>query len=135
MKTEKSAIWASPVLIQFSIAGNIHAFLCHLPRSSMKPNKLKDIFLCLPLCKPHAFGDKSFELGFMEQPNNVFRSSPSTNNEIYINWLNIVEKKKGKKWKNQGIFDLIQLSRTVLRYNVNMLIVALYFWESSTYAF
>lgn len=55
----------------------------------------------------------------------VFRSSPTINIETYINWLDIVEKKKEQIWKNQGIYDLSQLSITGPKYNPNMLISAL----------
>lgn len=92
MKIEKSLIWASRVLIPFSIASDTQEFLGPLPISYVKTYRLKDIFLCLPLCKSYAFEYKSFELGFMEQPNRAFRYSPSTNSETYTNWLNKVEK-------------------------------------------
>lgn len=96
MKKEKIIIWASYVLISFSIVDSFHAFLGSLLRSSVKPAKLNNIFPCLPYCKPRAFKDKSFELGFMDQPHRIFRSYTSTNIEAYLNWLNIVENKKGK---------------------------------------
>lgn len=46
-----------------------------------------------------------------------------------------MEKKKWDAWKNQGIFDLIQMSRFGPGYNVTMLIVVFWFWESSTNTF
>lgn len=78
-KKEKSIIWASHLLIPLSIAGKTRAFLGPLPKSFMNPNKLKDFFPCLPYCKPCAFENESFELGYMEQPCHVFCSYPSTN--------------------------------------------------------
>lgn len=44
MDKEKTVIWASHVLIPFSLKGNIHAFLGPLPRSPMKLAKLEKIF-------------------------------------------------------------------------------------------
>lgn len=64
--TKNIVIWASQALIPFSILGSTHAFLGPLPISSVKYNKLKDFFPCLPYWKPHAFEDNYFELGFME---------------------------------------------------------------------
>jgi len=46
--------------------------------------------------------------------------------------LNKVETKRGRFWKDIGIFDLIQLSREGPRYHNEMLIVALHFWNIST---
>lgn len=106
MKKEKSIILASLVLIAFSIVHNTHAFWGLLPRSSVKPNKLKESFLYLPYCIPHAFEDKIFELGLMEQPHHVLCSYPSTNNETYLNWL--------KDWKRiKEISGKIKASSTL----------------------
>ena len=54
------------------------------------------------------------------------------NNEDYICWLDKIEGKKGQFWKDIGIFDLIQLSRQGPRYNKEILIDALHFWNIST---
>lgn len=68
--------------------------------------------------------NKSFALGFMEQTNRVFHSSPTTNSDSYLNWLHKIENKKEHTWKDQGIFELIQLSIIEPRYNPNMLIAS-----------
>lgn len=62
-KEKKNLIWASQISIPFSISDKIHAFLGPLPKSSMKPNKLKHLFPCLSYCKTRAFEDESFKLG------------------------------------------------------------------------
>lgn len=38
-------------------------------------------------------------------------------------------------WQDQGIFDLVQLSRVGPRYNPHMLLVATCFWETTTITF
>lgn len=96
MQKEKTVNWTSQVLIPFSILGNVHAILSHLPSSSVKPVKLSKTIPCFPYYKPRTFEDNFFELGFMDLPHRVFHSSPPTNNETYINWFNKMEKKKGK---------------------------------------
>lgn len=105
------------------------------PVSPTKPNKLAKKIFCYRWCKPSVFEDKPYELGFMISPLRMFRSSPTINNEAYINWSNKVEKKKEQIWESQGIYHLIQLSRTGPKYNTNMLISSLYFWEGSTNTF
>lgn len=85
MEKEKTIIQDSEVLIPFSILGNVHAFLGPFPRSSVKSDKLKKFFPCLCCCKPRA-SDTIYELSFMDSPHYVLRSSPTINNEAYINW-------------------------------------------------
>lgn len=80
MKKEKYIIWASQILIPFSIASSAHAYLCLLPKSSVKLAKLKKSFPCIPYCKPRAFEDKSLELGFMKQLHRVLFYFPYINN-------------------------------------------------------
>lgn len=94
MEKEKTGIWASQILISFCLAGTTHAFLGPLPKSSVKPNKLKGFFTSVPYCKPQTFQDTYFELGFMEQPHLIFHSSPSIHSEPYIIWINRIEKEK-----------------------------------------
>lgn len=66
----------------------------------------------------------------------VFRSTPPTKkHEDYILWLNKIELKKSEFWKERGIFELIQLSRTGPAYFQNMIVISLYFWESTTNTF
>lgn len=108
MKAEKLVIWVSQVLFPFCITSNTHEFQGPFPRSFVKPDRLKKFFPCLPSRKPRIFEDKSFELGFIEQPNHIFCSSPSTNSESYINWINIVDKKKERPGKSRHLWlDLV----------------------------
>lgn len=100
-------------------------------RSFKKPDELKKLFPCYYRCKPQTFQDKYYELGFMSSPHRVFRSYYSTKHEVYIIWLDKVEKKKS--WKDQRIFDLIQLSRFGPKYNANMIIPTLFFCEGSRF--
>lgn len=66
----------------------------------------------------------------------VFRPTPPTRkHEDYILWLNKVEAKMSEIWKERGIFDLIQLSRTNSAYCQNMLVVSLYIWENTINTF
>lgn len=124
-------IWVSQVLTPFSISGFAHVFLGPLPGASKKPDELNKLFPCYYRCKPQTFQDKYYELGFMSSPHRVFRSYSSTKNEVYISWLDKVEKKKS--WKDQRIFDLIQLSRFFPKYNANMIISTLFFYEGSRF--
>ena len=85
MDKEKSIIRVSHVLIPFSIFGKFHAFFGPFPILDAKPDKLKKIFPCLCRCKPHAFEDTTYELGFMSSPLRAFHFTPIINNEAYIN--------------------------------------------------
>lgn len=62
----------------------------------------------------------------------VFRSCPLFKDpKDYLAWLAKVEKKKSQVWKNMGIFDMIQLSKVGHGYSQAMLIVSLYFWDTT----
>lgn len=104
-----------------------------LPNLIKKPQILEHFVPSFPSCEPLVFRYEPFGLIFMR--NHVFQSSPSTNNPSYIKWLDMVQQKKEKLLKYQGIFDLIQLSRVGPRYNPHLLVVAIYFWESTTNTF
>lgn len=97
-----------------------------------KPSQLNKFFSCYHRCKPRAFEEKSYELWFMSSPQRVFHFSPF---KAYIHWLDKVEKKKEQFWKDRGIYDLIQLSKVGPKYNTNMLIPTLFFWEDSINTF
>lgn len=63
----------------------------------------------------------------------ILRSSPSVNDTlIYLKWLEKVETQKSHICRKLGIFNLIQLSKTMLEYDENLILAAMYFWESST---
>lgn len=91
IEKEKAIILASHVLIFFPISGKVHVFLGPFPRFFAKPGKK---YPCHHHCKPRAFKDTTYKLGFMISPLCLFRSSPTINNEAYINWLDMVDNKK-----------------------------------------
>lgn len=70
-----------------------------------------------------------FNLEYMTVSLCVFRSAPTKKYEDYIPWMNKIESRMSETKKARGIFDLIQLSRTVLSYCQNMLVVSMYFLE------
>lgn len=135
MEEEKAIIWVSQILIPLFISDKVHAFLGLFHRSSKKPEQLKKLFPSYHRCKSRALEDKIFELGFMSSLQHVFHSSTTIKNEAYINWLDKAEKKNEQFWKDQGIYDLIHLSRVGPKYNSNMLISTILFWEGSTNTF
>lgn len=67
----------------------------------------------------------------MNSPRRAFHDFPSQKNKAYIEWLNKVKKKKGYFWRDQEIYDLIQLSRISLTFNPNMLIAFFLLWKGS----
>lgn len=131
MEEEKTMIWVSQVLTPFSISGFVHVFLGPLHGASEKPDELKKFFPCYYRWKPQTFKDKYYELGLMSAPTVFFAHLLLLKIEVYISWLDKVEKKKG--WKDQMIFDLIQLSRFDLNYNASMIISTLFFGEGSRF--
>jgi hypothetical protein len=86
-------------------------------------------------CSPRAFLDSPYSFEFIKPPNKVFRSAPYYGNEDYITWLDRVQVGYGEFWKYYGIYELIQLSRLGPKYQQEMLIAALHFFESSTNTF
>lgn len=54
----------------------------------------------------------------MSAPRRVFRAFTSLKNEAYTIWLEKVEKKKGQFLMDQEIYDLIQVSRYCLKFNM-----------------
>jgi len=68
-------------------------------------------------------------MSFMSQ--SVFRSAPSfLHTSTYLKWIRNVEAKKAQFLRNLGIFNLIQLYKTRLDYDENLLQAAMHFWES-----
>src|ERR1044072_4859023 len=96
---------------------------------------LKAFFPIYEHSTPRVFIQREFDLGFLMPYFRPFRSSPPINTNRYIQWMDRIEAVKGETWKEQVIFDLIQLSREKIKYNANMLLAAIHFWESSTHTF
>lgn len=91
------------------------------------------LFPSIPSCGPLVFWNESFDLSFIK--NHVVWSSLSTNNSCYIKWLDRVQKKKEKVWKDHGNFHLIQISRVGPKYNSDMVFASIWFSESTTNTF
>jgi hypothetical protein len=96
------------------------------------------IFPVYPPCAPRAFISQPYNFSYIKPPNKVFRSAPSSSpalTEPYIAWLDRVQRDYAGIWHSYGIYELIQLSRTGIKYNQKMIIAALHFFESSTNTF
>jgi len=62
----------------------------------------------------------------------VFWSFPSTiHSSSFLGRLKKVELKKAQALKTLGIFNLIQLSKTGLGYEENLILAEIHFWENS----
>ncbi|GAU14611.1 hypothetical protein TSUD_96750 [Trifolium subterraneum] len=85
-------------------------------------------------CNPRTFVTGAYNFSYLKPPNKIFRSAP-TIVEGYIAWLDRVQQDFGSLWKDFGIFDFIQLSRLGLKYQQEMIIAALHFFDSSTNTF
>ncbi|XP_057428984.1 uncharacterized protein LOC130722314 [Lotus japonicus] len=139
-EAEKRAIWKSQVLIPFSVNGTLRAILGPLKVVKHdRPNSLPEEHESF---HPSVRGEElilafqpSYRMPFLSDPKRAFRSAPpnpSANDKAYLKWLDRVEEDKRQHWKDVGILDLIQLSRSPISYNPAMLLSALYFWERST---
>jgi hypothetical protein len=112
MNTEKRKFWENQVMFPYTIANRTCAFGGPLPNSKSKSAAILSIFPVYEPCKPRAFIDSPYNFNFIKPPNKVFRSAPYYENEEYIAWLDRVQVGYGDFWKDAGIFELIQLSRT-----------------------
>jgi len=71
-------------------------------------------------------------MDFLSSSLRSLRSALSRPALTYLNWLKKVEAKKSQHWKDLGIFDLIQLLKTGLKFDETLLLTAMHFWEGST---
>nr|XP_016480680.1 PREDICTED: uncharacterized protein LOC107801805 [Nicotiana tabacum]XP_016480681.1 PREDICTED: uncharacterized protein LOC107801805 [Nicotiana tabacum] len=55
--------------------------------------------------------------------------------KTWINWVDRLEKEKGEKWRNAGMYDAIQLSKIDIPLEKNLLYAALCFWSISSNSF
>lgn len=107
-----------------------------LPNPNAKAEILKEHFPSYHRTKPIVLFKEPIDENYMSASLHVFRSAPSTKNkEDYIARLDKVESKKAPIWKEQGLYDLIQLSRVDHPYFQNMLVETLYFWKGTTNTF
>lgn len=109
---EKTLIQKSEVLIPFTSSDITHAFFGPFPDLNTNVARISEFFPCYHGTKTLAAIDQPLDLTYMST--RVFYSSPYTNQSNYLSWLNKVESKIGQAWKDQGLFDLIQLSRVVM---------------------
>src|SRR4051812_10692234 len=154
---EVCAIYASQVIIPFELSRKTHAFMGPLPGKSnstlnkffptyyktrplVSKNKIDEDGRPI-LADPNGAEDTStvtpstlekIRLNYVTNFVKVFRSIPLAKDlELYYAWLARVEKHKASFWKQLGIYDLIQLSKTGLKYNQTMLVASVHFWDAS----
>jgi hypothetical protein len=135
MNTERRKIWENQVMFPYTIAGRTCAFGGPLPDAKNKMPAIMKIFPVYEPCQPRAFMNTTHNFSFIKPPNKVFRSAPYYGNEDYIAWLDRVQVGYGDFWKDSGIYELIQLSRVGPKYQQEMIIAAMHFFESSTNTF
>ena len=133
-KEEQLEIWQSQVLIPFQIKDSKSAFLGpHCPPklldhvSSFFPNSEEKIL---------AFED-SIRVDILTPTYRVFRSSPPVGNgrTWFDKWVCRIEVHKAESWKKIGIFDLIQLTKRQMPYNMGLLTSSFFFWDVNTNSF
>jgi hypothetical protein len=135
MNLERCKIWESQIMFPYSFADQTYAFGGPLPDANCNTAAILSIFPLYKPCSPRVFLDSPFNFNFIKPPNKVFRSAPYYGNEDYIKWLDRVQIGYGDFWKDYGIYELIQLSTVGPKYQQEMLIAALHFFESSTNTF
>ena len=57
------------------------------------------------------------------------------NDEAWVRWINDLEPLFKKKWMNNGIYELIMLSKTIVVANPELLTTVILFWNSGTNTF
>jgi hypothetical protein len=122
-------------MFPYSLADKTYAFGGPLPDAKSKTYAIMEIFPMYKPCQPRAFMNSPYNFNFIKPPNKVFRSAPYYGNEDYITWLDRVQVGYGAFWKDSGIYELIQLSRVGPKYQQEMIIAAMHFFESSTNTF
>ncbi|CAJ2663131.1 unnamed protein product [Trifolium pratense] len=132
---EHREIWESQVMIPFAIDNNVYAFGGPIPDDMNLTREVDEIFPCLETCEPRIFDSKPYNFEYMLTNYKPFRSHPYYGNSLYLTWLDRIEQSFGKFWKDYGIFELIQFSRIGPKYQPEMLIAAMHFFEKSTNTF
>jgi hypothetical protein len=122
-------------MFPYSVADQTYAFGGPLPDANSISTAILNIFPLHKPCKPRAFSNSSYNFNFLKPPNKVFRSTSYYGNEDYIKCLDRVQVGCGEFWKDSGIYDLIQLSRVGTKYEKELMITALHFFESFTNTF
>ena len=127
--------WQSELLIPYQVKTTKFAFLGPFRPTNLHLEMIKEFFPIYHRSIPRVCVREKFDLGFLKSDARPFRSSPPKELKNYVARLDRVQSVKGASWRNQGFFDLIQLSRKEISYNPNMLLEAIHFWESSTNTF
>src|ERR1044072_7151378 len=127
--------WKSELLIPYKLKETTFAFLGPYRPATIHPTLMKDFFPIYQHSIARVCIKARFDLGFLKPDTRPFRSSPLSNLKLYITWLNRVQSVKGEPWRQQGFFDLIQLTSKEIIYNHNMMLATIHFWESSTSTF
>jgi hypothetical protein len=129
-------IWASQLMIPFSLKKDAHAFCGPYPSHSETTSKeVNAIFPLHVTCGPRIFESNPYNFGYLKNALKIFRAAPYTAHKDYIPWLDRVEKDFKDSWQSYGIYPLIQFSRTGPKYKPELLIAALHFYEKSTNTF
>ncbi|GAU28512.1 hypothetical protein TSUD_156690 [Trifolium subterraneum] len=127
-------IWEKRVIFPYSLDNKTFAFGGPKPHENNRNKETISFFPSYSNCNPRTFITGTYNFSYLKPPNKIFRSAP-TIVEGYIAWLDRVQQDFGSLWKDFGIFDFIQLSRLGLKYQQEMIIAALHFFESSTNTF
>ncbi|GAU38874.1 hypothetical protein TSUD_67370 [Trifolium subterraneum] len=127
-------IWEKQVIFPYSLDNKTYAFGGPKPHENNRNKETISFFPSYSHCNPRTFVTGAYNFSYLKPPNKIFRSAP-TIVEGYITWLDRVQQDFGSLWKDFGIFDFIQLSRLGLKYQQEMIIAALHFFESSTNTF
>ncbi|CAJ2655416.1 unnamed protein product [Trifolium pratense] len=134
LRLDLQKFWESQLIFPYSVDNLVHAFGGPKPSDKSRNSKVLSIFPVYKPCVPRVFISEPYNFSYIKAPNRVFRSAPSLNDQ-YLGWLDRVQRDKADIWQACGIYDLIQLSRTGLKYQQEMIIAALHFFESSTNTF
>ncbi|XP_045831589.1 uncharacterized protein LOC123922982 [Trifolium pratense] len=134
LRLDLQKVWESQVIFPYSVDNLVHAFGGPKPSDKSRNSKVLSIFPVYKPCAPRVFISEPYNFSYIKAPNRVFRSAPSLNDQ-YLGWLDRIQRDKADIWQACGNYDLIQLSRTGLKYQQEMIIAALHFFESSTNTF
>jgi hypothetical protein len=94
----KKDIWASQVMIPFSVARSVYAFCGTFPDKEALSKHVNDIFPLHVTCEPRIFNTNPYNFGYFKNPNKLFRSAPYTAHKDFIPSLNRVERDYGEFW-------------------------------------
>lgn len=104
----------------------MYAFLGPYAGSTLDPTKIEGNFPSCEGHKPMIFWCDPLNMSFMKH--RIFRSSSSaTHTPPFLKWLEKVKVHKAQVCKNLGIFNLIQLSKTGLEYDEQLILAAMHF--------